>query len=241
MAGNLTRYSYWQLRDFIRERGYALIIVTTLLGVSMIAPVRAMTGPEIGTASANQILRTVLPQIVYISAFIALNGLVSTDRKLGFYRFLFSKPVSIPAYYAQYFVVSLFGFLAVFAVLLGVYGFVIHPVNPVTPLIACAFVYLSFGGIAFLISSLFRHDWPILAGVYAGSLILNALWAQREGWRMVIRNALPPLNRLSGDSGVISNIMTGAPADTRSMVWLLGYSAICFVAGLIVLWRRPIG
>jgi len=238
MAGNLTRYSYWQLRDFIRERGYALVIVTTLLGVSMVAPVRAMMGPNIDAAGANQILRTVLPQIVYISAFIALNGLVSTDRKLGFYRFLFSKPVSIPAYYAQYFVVTLAGFLAVFAILFGVYSFVIAPVNPVPALIACGFVYLAFGGIAFLISSLFRHDWPILAGVYAGSLIVNALWAQREGWRMVIRNLLPPLNRMSE---VINTIMTGGTVDTKSLVWLLGYSAICFVAGLIVLWRRPIG
>lgn len=238
MTGNLTRYSYWQLRDFIRERGYALIIVTTLLGVSMVAPAKAMMGPVIDSTAATQILRTVLPQIVYISAFIALNGLISTDRKLGFYRFLFSKPVSIPAYYAQYFVVSLAGFLVVFAALIGVFSLVIGPVNPIPALIACGFVYLAFGGIAFLISSLFRHDWPILAGLYAASLILNALWAQRDGWRMVIRNLLPPLNRLSD---AIKDIMTIGTVDTKSLVWLLGYSGICFLAGLIVLWRRPIG
>jgi len=238
MRGNLTRYAYWQLRDFIRERGYALIIVTTLLGVSMVGPIKATMGPDFDATAAKQILRSVLPQIVFISAFIALNGLISTDRKLGFYRFLFSKPVSIPAYYAQYFVVSLAGFLAVFALLLGVYGFFIHPVNPIAPLLACAFVYISFGGIAFLISSLFRHDWPILAGVYGGSLIINALWAQSGGWRMVVRNVLPPLNRLTT---AINDIMTIGTVDRKSLVWLLGYSAICFIAGLIVLWRRPIG
>jgi hypothetical protein len=31
MAANLTRYSYWQLYDFLRE-GVALVITSTLLG-----------------------------------------------------------------------------------------------------------------------------------------------------------------------------------------------------------------
>jgi hypothetical protein len=238
MAGNLTRYSYWQLRDFIRERGYSLLIVTTLLGFAIVTPLKAVRGPVIDEVAAKQILSGALPQIVYISAFIALNGLISTDRKLGFYRFLFSKPVSIPAYYAQYFIVSLLGFLAVFAVLLGVYAFVVGPVNPIPVLMACGFVYLTFGGIAFLISSLFRHDWPILAGTYAGSLILNALWMGRGGWRGMILKFLPPLHRLSA---VMNDIMSGVTVDTKSIALLLGYSGLCFVLGLIVLWRRPIG
>src|SRR4029079_2210235 len=103
MAANLTRYSYWQFRDFIRERGLALIITSTLLGFTVVAPMRAMLGSHIDEVNAKRILMMALPQLVYISAFIALNGLISTDRKLGYYRFLFSKPVSIPAYYAQYF------------------------------------------------------------------------------------------------------------------------------------------
>ena len=237
MGGNLVRYSYWQLRDFIRERGYALLITTSLLGFTLIGPMRAMAGPNIPEEAAKQILVAVLPEIVFISAFITLNGLVSTDRKLGYYRFLFSKPVSIPAYYAQYFVVSLFGFLATFAILLGVFAFFIHPVNPTAPLVACALVFLALGGIGFLISTLFRYDWPILAGVYLGSALINTWWAGREGWRMIVRNALPPLHELTP---AIKSIMTSGTADTKSLTWLLGYSAVCFVVGLIVLWKRPI-
>jgi len=99
-------------------------------------------------------------------------------------------------------------------------------------------VYLSFGGIAFLISSLFRFDWPILAGVYLGSLIVNGLWAQDTGWRMVIRDAVPPLHKLSP---ALTDLMNFGTVDTKAVAWLLGYSALCFVAGLIILWRRPIG
>ena len=238
MASNLTRYSYWHLRDFIRERGISLLIVTSLLGVVFVGPMRAMMGSNIDEANAKRILVMALPQIVYIAAFIGLNGLISTDRKFGYYRFLFSKPVSIPAYYAQYFAISLLGFVAAFVVLFGVFAIVVRPLNFVPALTFCALVYLSFGGIAFLISSLFRFDWPILAGVYLGSLIVNSLWAQDTGWRMVIRDALPPLHKLSP---ALTDLMNFGTLDTKAVAWLLGYSALCFVAGLIVLWRRPIG
>jgi len=238
MRSNLTRYSYWHLRDFIRERGIALIIVSTLLGLLFVGPMKAMLGSNIDEVSAKRILIMAMPQIVFICAFIALNGLISTDRKFGYYRFLFSKPVSIPAYYAQYFVVSFAGFIAVFASLFGLFAIVVRPVNPIPALTYCALVYLSLGGIAFLISTLFRNDWPILAGVYGGAVLVNALWAQYTGWRMVIRNAVPPLQKLSP---ALNDIMNLGTVDTRAVAWLLGYSAACFIAGLIVLHRRPIG
>jgi hypothetical protein len=238
MAANLTRYSYWQLRDFLRERGLALILISTLLGLTVVGPMKSMLGANIDEANARRILMAAMPQVVFISAFIALNGLVSTDRKLGYYRFLFSKPVRIPAYYAQYFAVSFVGFLAVFGVLLGVFAIAVRPVNPIGPLAFCALVYLSLGGIAFLISSVFHHDWPILAGVFLGSAIINGFWAERSGWRMIVRDILPPIHKLSPS---MSDIMSLGTIDTKAVLWLLGYSALCFLAGLFVLWRRPIG
>lgn len=236
MAQNLTRYAYWHFRDFVRERGLALIITSALLGFTVVAPMRAMLGSNIGEADAKRILILALPQVVFIAAFIALNGIVSTDRKLGYYRFLFSKPVSIPAYYTQYFIVSVVGFLAVFAFLFGIFALVIRPFNPLGALAFCTLVYLSFGGIAFLVSSLFRYDWPILAGIYLGSALVNGFWGLETGWKLFIRNTLPPLHQLSPNDLV--NLGT---VDTKAVVWLLGYSAICFLAGLIVLRKRPIG
>ena len=238
MGSNLTRYAYWHMRDFIRERGIALIITSTLLGFTFVGPMKAMLGSNIDEASAKRILVMALPQIVFISAFIALNGIISTDRKFGYYRFLFSKPVSIPAYYAQYFVVSLVGFVATFALLLGLFAIVVRPVSPLEALTFCTLVYLSLGGIAFLISSFVRVDWPILAGVYLASLVANGFWGQSTGWRLVIRDALPPLHKLSP---ALTDLMTFGTVDMKSVAWLLGYSALCFVAGLIILQRRPIG
>jgi hypothetical protein len=238
MKENLTRYAYWQFRDFLRERAIALLLVGLLLGFMMVAPIRTMMGANIDAAGARRIVIMVLPQIVFIATFIVFNGIISTDRKMGYYRFLFSKPVSIPAYYAQCFLVYFVGFIAVFAILLAVFSVTVAPFNPLLTLAYCALVYLSLGGIAFFISSLFRFDWPILAAVYLGSALANAVWAERTGWRMVVRDMLPPMHKLNPAMNDLINLGT---VDARSVAWLLGYSALFFMAGLVVLWRRPIG
>ncbi len=238
MRDNLTRYAYWQFRDFIRERGIALLLVGGLLGFMLVAPVRAMMGDNIDELNAKRILLLALPQIGPISAFIVFNGLISTDRKMGYYRFLFSKPVAIPAYYAQHFAVYFVGYMAVFAILFGVFAITVRPLNPLGALAYCALIYLSLGGIAFFISSLFRYDWPVLAGVFLSSLLANAVWADRTGWRMVVRDMLPPLDKLTP---ALSDLIGFGKLDMASAAWLLGYSALFFLAGLVVLWRRPIG
>lgn len=232
---NLARYSLWQFRDFIRDRGLALLIVGFLLGFTVVGPVKAM-GRTIDANLAKTLLLAALQQVAFIAAFIALNGMVSNDRKLGYYRFLFSKPVSIPAYYSQLFVIYFIGFLLVCAALLGAFAVFAHPVSPTLPLVFCALVFLSIGGIAFLMSALFRYDWPVLAGVLLGSAILHSIWQYREGWRRMVLSILPPVYRLPG---ILPDMMNRGAVETNDVLWLLGYSAICFAAGIIVLRRRP--
>ncbi len=236
MGQNLQRYAWWQLRDFARDRAIALIIIAVAIGFTIIGPIRAVNGGAFDHDRAMTVLKLVMTQIVYITSFVALNGIVSNDRKLGYYRFLFSKPVSIPAFYAQQFVVYFIGFLLVWLLLIGIFGIFASPVSPVAPLAYCALVFLSFGGIAFLISSLFRYDWPILAAVFLGSAIFQSLWAQQDGWRRMVLSILPPLYKLSP---ALDSILSKGTVDTNSTLWLLGYSTVCFVAGLIVLRRRP--
>lgn len=235
MRANLRRYAVWQFRDFIRERGIALLLVGFLIGFTVVGPFRAMGG-TLDDRIADRLLAAVLVQVPFICAFIALNGIVSNDRKLGYYRFLFSKPVGIPAYYTQLFVIYLIGFLFVSAILLGLFSIFAHPVDPVGPLVFCALVFLSFGGIAFLISSLFRHDWPILAAVFLGSTILHSMWRYDEGIKRMILSVLPPIYKLPD---MIPVIVQDRTADVNSVLWLLGYSALCFAGGLLVLRRRP--
>lgn len=235
MQSNVRRYALWQLKDFARERGIALLLVGFLIGFTIVGPVRAV-GRTIDAAVAKTLLTAIVAQVAFILAFITLNGIVSTDRKMGYYRFLFSKPVSITSYYAQLFVVYFVGFLVVTAILLGAFAIFAHPVSPVGALVFSALVFLSLGGIAFLVSSLVRYDWPVLAAITLGSVILHSMWQYREGWRRLVLSILPPLYRLT-DS--LPDIMNRGVVNTDDVLWLLGYSAICFAGGLLVLSRRP--
>lgn len=236
MTGNLRRYALWQFRDFGRDRAIALMIIGLALGFTFVSPVKMMQ-VQITEMSAKQIIMVSFQQIVFLSAFVTLNGIVSNDRKLGYYRFLFSKPVSIPAYYAQQFAIYFVGFMVVMALLLGIFALMIYPLSPVAPLTYCAIVFLSLGGIAFFISSLFRFDWPILAGVFLGSALLHTIWAQSDGWRKLVIAVLPPLNKLSS---MLGTLLEKGTVETNDLLWLLGYSLLFFLAGLFVLRRRPV-
>jgi len=235
MRSNLQRYALWQIRDFARDRGLALLVVGLLIGFTVLAPVRAL-GRGMDADLATNLVVAILTQLGFILAFITLNGIVSTDRKMGYFRFLFSKPVSITAYYSQLFVVYFVGFLAAIAILLGAFSIFAHPVSPFGPLLYCALVYLSLGGIAFLVSTLFRHDWPILAAIFLGSAILHQIWGASEGWRRMVLSILPPVHKLPQ---ALPDIVYRGIVNTQDVLWLLGYSAICFAAGIIVLRRRP--
>ena len=232
---NLARYVPWQFRDFVRERGIALLLVGFLLGFTVVGPVRLMGGAP-DDVTARRVLNALLVQVPFICAFIALNGIVSTDRKSGYFRFLFAKPVSIPAYYAQLFAVYFVGFLAVCAVFLALFGVFLRPVPVSGPLLFCALVFLSFGGIAFLVSTLFRHDWPILAAIFLGSTVLYSLWRFEEGWKRLVLAVLPPIYNLPG---MASEITGGTTPEVNDLLHLLGYSLACFIAGLVILRRRP--
>src|SRR5512140_120972 len=202
MSDNLRKYALWQFRDFGRDRAIALMIIGLALGFMFVSPVKMMQ-VQITEASAKQLVLVSLQQIVFICAFVALNGIVSNDRKQGYYRFLFSKPVSIPAYYAQQFLIYFIGFMVVMAILLGVFALMVYPLSPVAPLTYCAIVFLSLGGIAFFISSVFRFDWPILAAVFLGSALFHTLWENSDGWRKLVIAMLPPLNKLTSMLGTL--------------------------------------
>ena len=215
MRDNLRRYALWQMRDFGRDRAIALLIIGLALGVTFVAPIKAMQ-VALTETTAKQLISISFQQIVFICAFITLNGMVSNDRKMGYYRFLFSKPVSIPAFYAQQFLIYFVGFVGVMALLLGVFAVFVYPLNPIGPLTFCAIVFLSLGGIAFFVSTLFRFDWPILAAVFLGSSLLHSIWEFSEGWRRLVLAVLPPLNRLTA---MLPSIMDRGTVDTNSVLW----------------------
>src|SRR5918993_2890611 len=159
-------YALWQMRDYAKDRGLPTMIVATLsayLGLNPIldrmprmddaVPARLLErfGSVEAVYAARMtefnflFLRSILGTLIFLGALFAMNGIVANDRKLGFFRFLFAKPVSPSRYYGQAFFVHWFGYMVVMTLLGVLYGLVVWPVltQPLFLVLALMFVAYS--------------------------------------------------------------------------------------------------
>ena len=234
-GSSLARYSLWQFRDFVFERGVAILIISFLWGYALIVPLRGAMGAQMGAGRASPIWPLVLQgasTLVSLSVLIALNGIISSDRKLGYYRFLFSKPVNPVLYYAQVFFVGLIGVVLSMLVLSSLLHTILPIFSIVYFLLYTALIYVAMGGIGFFLSVATRYDWVSLAAVWLGSRILRDLYGAKSDWRSKAVELLPPVHKL--DEVANSLIGTGT-AHATDVLWLLGYGALFFVLGLALL------
>ena len=232
-AASLARYSLWQFRDFVFERGVAILIISFLWGYALIAPLRGAMGSQMGRASPIwPLVLQGASTLVSLSVLIALNGIISSDRKLGYYRFLFSKPVNPVLYYAQAFFVGLIGVVLSMLVLSSLMHTILPIFSIVNFLLYTALIYIAMGGIGFFVSAATRFDWVSLAVVWLGSRILRSLYGPKGDWRSKAVELLPPVHKL--DEVANSLIGTGT-AHATDVLWLLGYGALFFVLGLALL------
>lgn len=238
-APALLRYAPWQMRDYAIAKGVPTFLVSVLTGYLNFAPVMANGEVPTGapTTNAAGALASTLVAVVLVGALFATNGLVSDDRRLGYFRFLFAKPVIAWRFYAQKFAVHLVGFLLVMLALLGVHAIAVAPLLPVALLPAAAVLFVSVGGIGFLASALWRFDWAALATFLVAASLVWDRWGNAIGWRGMVPLIFPPMPRF-GD--VAAAAATGAAPDAASLVWVAGYGMVCFLLGVWVLRRRDL-
>ncbi|MFN2636536.1 MAG: hypothetical protein ABR585_05890 [Gemmatimonadaceae bacterium] len=238
--GRLARYSLWQFRDFAVERAFAVVLIGLLLGYMSVEPIRRGLGANWATNPAfplSRIVSTIVAPVVTLAVLIALNGMISNDRKMGYYRFLFSKPVKPALYYAQVFAVHMVGVLLTMAALTGLFRLWAGPIPIAAILLYTLVVYISMGGIGFFISATIPHDWVGLAGVWIGSRLLRAVYSNSGGIRARLVQLLPPVHRVDD---VANNLLSGRMAETSDLLWLTGYGLLFFALGLWVVSRRSL-
>jgi hypothetical protein len=257
-------YALWQLRDYAKDRGLPTLIVATLsayLGLNPILERMPRLGDRVpaqllqrfGSAEAVyaarmaefnfMFLRSILGTLIFLGALFAMNGIVANDRKLGFFRFLFAKPVSPSRYYGQAFLVHWFGFVMVMLLLGALYGVIIWPVLTRPLLLVIGLMFVAYAGIAFLLSAAARWDWLSLVAV---SVAATFLWSKFGGSTHPLASLLyllPPLHRADEVYASVSGapmLSTAAPAPIPwgLLAWLAGYGALCYLAGLVVLRYR---
>jgi ABC-type transport system involved in multi-copper enzyme maturation permease subunit len=238
----LSRYALWHLRDYLRDKGIATLITLGLVGyLTQIPIMRARSagfGGDLMEQIADQAFVSALKFLGFVGVLFATNGIVADDRRHGYYRLLFAKPVSVVAYYAQKWAVYGAGFLIVAAVLLGIYGATVEPFFPGTFLPTFALIYVALGGIGFLLSAAWRFDWLSLAAVLGLSDILWLLFGDDPGLPGSLVRLLPPVHLLDG---IYRAVREGSGLPVSDVVWVGAYGLACFVAGLAVIRRRPLG
>lgn len=234
-GGNLLRYSLWQFRDFVVDRGIAILIIGFLWGYALLEPLRRAMGPQFSAGRSSPVWPIVLQAssaIVSLAVLIALNGIVSTDRKMGYYRFLFSKPVNPVVYYAQLFFVYMVGVVASMFVLASLAHTILPTFSVVHYLIYTALIYIAMGGIGFFLSVATRYDWLTLAAVWLGARMLRGVYGPKNDWRSKAVELLPPVHKLDE---VANSLIDRGSAQTSDVIWLLGYGALFFAIGLLIL------
>jgi hypothetical protein len=237
-TGRLARYSGWQLRDYLIDRAPAVLLIGALLGYTAIEPMRVALGPGWNHNPAfplSNLLGTLVAPVISLAVFISLNGMVSNDRKMGYFRFLFAKPVKPVHYYAQLFGVHFAGMLITIMLLTSLFRLLVGPVPFASVVLYTLIVYIGMGGIGFFVSAATRYDWLVLAAIWVGSRILRTLYQGAPDFRSKLVQILPPVHKIDG---VANSLLAGRAADQTDMLWLVAYGALFFVMGLVVVSRR---
>lgn len=233
----ITSYVPWQLWDFALDRGVALLFVGGLMGLAVLWPgyiaFSQQMPPEL---VPGKLLEVAVTQQISILVVVATSGIVANDRIGGYYRFLFSKPVRMPAYYALHFLVTLAGTLLATLILLAAFWLLVGWASPTVPLVMMIATYLALGGTIFFFSTFTRLDWGMLVILW-GASALSRMVAPESDWYAVARWVLPPTYHIDKLRGAL---FAGTPIDGGGVAWLVGYGLIFFVAGLVVLHRKAI-
>ena len=233
----IVSYVPWQLWDFALDRGVALLFVGGLMGLSVLWPGYIAYSEQVPPEQIpGKLLEVAVAQQVTILVVIAASGIVANDRIGGYYRFLFSKPVRMPAYYALHFLVTLVGTLLATLILLVAFWILVGWASPAVPLIMVLATYLALGGTIFFFSTFTRLDWGMLVILW-GTSALSRMVAAGKGWYDVARWVLPPTHQIDALRGAL---FAGTEIDVAGTAWLVGYGVAFFLAGLVVLHRKAI-
>jgi hypothetical protein len=239
---HLLNYAPWIARDYLTNQGPSTAIVVLLIAFLSLqgAMAAGMVLSEMPPDLARRMLRSLLGTFVFLGTFFATNGIIANDRKLGYYKFLFSKPVAPTVYYAMTFVVYGLGLMLVTAALLVVWSVFVRPAFPAEVFAVVALMYIAFGGIGFLLSAAWRYDWISLVTVLFVANVGWTVWGKSTGLVYLLLHLLPPVHKADSVYAIVmSERFRDLPWD--SVAWLGGYGLVCFALGILVIRKRPMG
>jgi len=241
MSGRLARYAPIQFMDYAIERGAVTLLLGVVIGLALILPMaKGMDqnpDPERVRAGIQALFLSTLGLFCWFATLTAVNGIVSSDRAKGTFRFLFSKPIGAIRYYAQAWLLHGIGVVLVISLLVGLFSVTVQPFFPPRLLIYVSVYYVLLGGIGFLFSAITRRDAIAVVLFWLLTLAVRAGIAGETGFGWQVLNVIVPPSHTT--TPMMGAILTGQPLDAGTVLWALGYGLICFAAGLAVVRFRP--
>lgn len=239
--GRLRAYALWQMRDYLIQKGIGTVLVSALMlfiAYQSLREVAVDAGVlELPPQAYLPLLIEIVRNFVLFGILFATNGIVAEDRKFGYYRFYFAKPVGVTEFYAQKFIVHMIGFLLIGGALLGTFSLLFTPIFPPDYFVVLVLMFVGLGGIGFFLSSVTTADWVTLIGFYGLSFVGWTLYADHQGLRGQLVRLLPPVHKLSE---IYLAMVHEQPLPMRWLGWVAAYGAVCFVLGLVILSRRKL-
>jgi ABC-type multidrug transport system permease subunit len=247
MNASLLRYGSWQARDYLTQRLVPpLILVAFFAGLPTYMMTKNaspgfMQSPE-GIRFAKQVFSQSVTLFLPLGSGLAAVGMISSDRHQGYFRFLFSKPVNVVAYYAQAYAVRAAVFVATFGLITWGFGALTVHLSVHRAMEAAALTFALVGGVGLLLGALTRFDSAVLIAIYVLGLILQQLTsapgapknAGLPSWLAAVGSGLPPVVQLDQ---LREQLYAGMPLDQPHLWHVLGYAAACWALGLVLLRR----
>jgi hypothetical protein len=245
-GARLGRYFWWQFHDYMLHQAPATAAIVAMYAYLTLAPIlngsltngRRYTVATLPIPIVRGFFSDLLASFVLLGTLFATNGIVATDRKTGYYRFYFAKPVSPPRFYANAFAAHGTGVLSVSIALAIAFALIVRPVLSISFLPVIAAMYLAYGGVGFLLSTIWRFDWLSLVTVAIVSSVGWGMWGEDPGIRGWLVHLLPPMHRAAELYAYVAGTSPTFPWGTQ--LWLTGYGATCFLIGLWILRTRSL-
>ena len=243
---HLVRYMPWFALDYAAPAGLATLLLGLFFGWIVerqlyFAALRNVRGGPPQTLSALAIATTFQPflyAIILLGIMLAVHGMVSEGRRLGYYRFVFAKPVRPVSYYATAFITNGLVYVALVSLLLALGSYVVQPVGSIAVIPVAALFFVTFGGIAFFFSALAGSDGLFMIVFTLLSFIVRQSWEGQTGVRHAVTYLLLPVERM----GPFVHRALGQPDPIvwHDAAWLGGYGLLCFALGLVIVRSRSL-
>jgi hypothetical protein len=178
--------------------------------------------------------------LMYFTAFLAVIAVMTVDRTTGYYRFFFSKPVSVVSYYLHMFCVH----GAAFCVVLVVFAFAWGTALPHESLLRASYAGLIalalIGGLGFGFGALTNTDAALTPLAFIFAITAQSTLAATTNppaWLVVAAKLLPP----AADFEKTRALLNGTVSVVGAPLWhVLAYAAGGWALGLVFLRLRPL-